>query len=71
MQILEEVHDRAVLSVDKPCAKLAAGQLGQDLLERGDDLVHVGTLGGVVLHHTCDERLEKCQVRVHLASATT
>ena len=49
MQILEKVHDRAVLPLNEAFAKLTARELGQDLLERGDDLVHVGTLGWVVL----------------------
>ena len=68
MQILEKVHDRAVLPLNEAFAKLTARELGQDLLERGDDLVHVGTLGWVVLHHTCDQRLQKRDIGIDLAS---
>ena len=67
MQILEKVHDRAVLPLNEAFAKLTARELGQDLLERSDDLVHAGTLGWVVLHHTCDQRLEKRKVGIDLA----
>ena len=52
MQILEKVHDRAVLPLNEAFAKLTARELGQDLLERSDDLGHAGTLAWVVLHHT-------------------
>ncbi len=68
MQVLENVDEYVVLPLYEPFSELPAGQLGQDLPERRDDIVHRRALAWFVLNHGGDERLHEVKVRVFLRS---